>query len=105
MTFDESMLPSDVLLDIFFAWAQPHQIARAQMLARSIVRRCFMLMKRNKNSLLPLVTVRKKFAGQPDCYEIVPLDEFYPAEPEHQDYFANNPANPYCSFKLWFRQK
>lgn len=29
--------------------------------------------------------------------ELTPLDEFYEAEPEHQDYFDNNPANGYCS--------
>ncbi|MBV9784846.1 MAG: peptide-methionine (S)-S-oxide reductase MsrA [Acidisphaera sp.] len=28
--------------------------------------------------------------------EIVPLDTFYPAEPEHHDYFARNPASGYC---------
>ena len=28
--------------------------------------------------------------------ELVPLAEFYPAEPEHQDYFARNPWSGYC---------
>ena len=28
--------------------------------------------------------------------EIVPLDRFYPAEPEHHDYFARNPWTGYC---------
>ena len=28
--------------------------------------------------------------------ELVPAAEFYPAEPEHQDYFARNPWNGYC---------
>ena len=28
--------------------------------------------------------------------EIVPLTEFYPAEEEHQDYFARNPWSGYC---------
>ena len=28
--------------------------------------------------------------------EIVPLDVFYPAEPEHDDYFARNPWTGYC---------
>ncbi len=28
--------------------------------------------------------------------EIVPLDVFYPAEDEHDDYFARNPGSGYC---------
>ncbi|MBX6742847.1 MAG: peptide-methionine (S)-S-oxide reductase MsrA [Acetobacteraceae bacterium] len=28
--------------------------------------------------------------------ELVPLTEFWPAEPEHQDYFARNPWSGYC---------
>jgi len=28
--------------------------------------------------------------------EVVPLDVFYPAEPEHHDYFARNPYAGYC---------
>lgn len=28
--------------------------------------------------------------------EIVPLSAFYPAEPEHEDYFIRNPASGYC---------
>ena len=28
--------------------------------------------------------------------EIVPLDRFYPAEDEHDDYFARNPGSGYC---------
>ena len=35
--------------------------------------------------------------GDPIVTEIVPLDTFYPAEDYHQDYFARNPAQPYCA--------
>lgn len=28
--------------------------------------------------------------------EVVKLEKFWPAEHEHDDYFANNPQNPYC---------
>jgi peptide-methionine (S)-S-oxide reductase len=34
----------------------------------------------------------------PIVTEISHLPEFYPAEPYHQDYFANNPDNGYCAF-------
>jgi peptide-methionine (S)-S-oxide reductase len=28
---------------------------------------------------------------------VEPLRAFYPAEPYHQDYFANNTRQPYCA--------
>jgi peptide-methionine (S)-S-oxide reductase len=34
---------------------------------------------------------------QPIVTEITPASEFYKAEDYHQNYFANNPQNPYCS--------
>jgi len=37
---------------------------------------------------------------QPIVTEIVPLTEFYPAEGYHQDYFRNNPQQPYCSVAI-----
>ena len=42
------------------------------------------------------VEAAKKFTD-PIVTEIVPLKKFYPAEDYHQDYFANNPNQPYCS--------
>ena len=29
--------------------------------------------------------------------EVMPAATFYPAEKYHQDYFANNPQQPYCA--------
>lgn len=42
--------------------------------------------------------------------EVEPLDTFYPAEPWHQNYFANNPGQGYCQVVIRpkvakFRQK
>ncbi|MCB1168169.1 MAG: peptide-methionine (S)-S-oxide reductase, partial [Leptospiraceae bacterium] len=32
--------------------------------------------------------------------QIEPLEKFYPAEGYHQDYFNQNPGNPYCIFVI-----
>ncbi|HEX8289618.1 MAG TPA: peptide-methionine (S)-S-oxide reductase MsrA [Pyrinomonadaceae bacterium] len=33
----------------------------------------------------------------PIVTEVTPFDKFYPAEDYHQEYFANNPTQPYCA--------
>jgi peptide-methionine (S)-S-oxide reductase len=38
---------------------------------------------------------QKRF-HQPIVTEIVPLEHFYPAEDYHQDYYRDNPNQPYC---------
>ncbi|MFN3419568.1 MAG: peptide-methionine (S)-S-oxide reductase MsrA [Pyrinomonadaceae bacterium] len=35
--------------------------------------------------------------GDPIVTEITPFDRFWPAEDYHQEYFANNPNQPYCA--------
>lgn len=41
-----------------------------------------------------------KVFNDPIVTQIVQFKEFYPAEKYHQDYFDNNPAQPYCSFVI-----
>jgi peptide-methionine (S)-S-oxide reductase len=31
---------------------------------------------------------------------VVPFETFYPAEEYHQDYFAQNPMQPYCNIVI-----
>jgi peptide-methionine (S)-S-oxide reductase len=42
---------------------------------------------------------QKQF-NKPIVTEIVPLRKFYKAEDYHQDYFRNNPNQPYCSMVI-----
>jgi peptide-methionine (S)-S-oxide reductase len=39
----------------------------------------------------------EKVFDQPIVTEITPASTFYKAEDYHQNYFANNPVNPYCA--------
>ena len=34
--------------------------------------------------------------GAPLVTQVVPLETFWPAEPEHHNYFARNPWSGYC---------
>ena len=40
----------------------------------------------------------EKIWDNPIVTEVVPLDVFYVAEDYHQDYFAQNPYQPYCQY-------
>jgi peptide-methionine (S)-S-oxide reductase len=42
----------------------------------------------------------QKRLEKPIVTEIVPLTKFYPAEKYHQDYYRNNPNQPYCSIVI-----
>jgi peptide-methionine (S)-S-oxide reductase len=45
-------------------------------------------------------TEKEKIFGKPIVTEIVPFSNFYKAEDYHQNYFAQNPLQPYCSFVI-----
>ncbi|RZV69579.1 MAG: peptide-methionine (S)-S-oxide reductase [Flavobacteriaceae bacterium] len=40
------------------------------------------------------------YYSDPIVTEIAPLDKFYEAEKEHQDYYRNNQSQGYCSFVI-----
>lgn len=43
---------------------------------------------------------KSRIFDKPIVTEISPFQKFYPAEKYHQDYYNNNPAQPYCSFVI-----
>jgi peptide-methionine (S)-S-oxide reductase len=43
------------------------------------------------------LTAKKAF-GAPIVTEVLPAQTFYAAEDYHQEYFANNSAQPYCQY-------
>ena len=45
------------------------------------------------------LTAEKAFAD-PIVTEVTKLDQFYPAESYHQDYYRRNSAQPYCAFVI-----
>lgn len=45
---------------------------------------------------IKLEVLESDYWGAPLVTEITSLKEFYPAEDYHQDYFNNNPSQPYC---------
>jgi peptide-methionine (S)-S-oxide reductase len=42
----------------------------------------------------------QKVWDRPIVTQVVPFEAFYPAEDYHQEYFANNPTQPYCNIVI-----
>jgi len=101
VTFDESVIPSQDLLDIFFLVHNPttlnQQGADTGPQYRSAM---FYADEEQKEEFEAAITRAQTNWDDPIVTELSPLNTFYEAEPEHQDYFTNNPANPYCSIVI-----
>ena len=51
--------------------------------------------KRIAEEVIREITAEKLW-DHPIVTQVVPFKDFYKAEDYHQDYFANNPGQPYC---------
>lgn len=98
VTFDDSILPANDLLDIFFLIHDPTTKNRqgndTGPQYRSVL---FYKNDAQKAEFEAAIKRAQKHWDNPIITELTALDVFYEAEPEHQDYFSNNPTNPYCS--------
>ena len=98
VTFDESVLPAADLLDIFFLIHDPTTKDRqGNDVGPQYRSAMFYANEDQKNEFKTAVERAEGHWDNPIVTELTSLEEFYEAEPEHQDYFTNNPANPYCS--------
>ena len=101
ITFDETKLPASDLLDIFFLIHNPttlnQQGADIGPQYRSAM---FYAEDTQKEEFFAALERAKTHWDDPIVTEITNLEKFYQAEPEHQDYFTNNPTNPYCSIVI-----
>lgn len=97
VVFDPKIIPLQTILDIF--WAMHNPTTRNQQgndigpEYRSIIL--------YQEGQLPLIMqsledTAKKLWGQKITTEIKPLEAFYPAETEHQNYFNKHPEQAYC---------
>lgn len=98
ITFDEATLPAADLLDIFFLIHDPttkdRQGADVGPQYRSAM---FYTDETQKAEFKAAIERTQRHWDNPIVTNLTPLDKFYEAEAEHQDYFNSNPANPYCS--------
>ena len=98
ITFDEATISGTDLLDIFFLIHNPTTKDRQGNDVGPQYRSTMFYENDEQKSLFEAAIRRaKEHWNEPIVSELTQLEKFYDAEPEHQDYFNNNPANPYCS--------
>ena len=99
--YDENIIDYATLLRVFFTAHDPTQLNRqgndVGPQYRSII---FVDGEGELESLNQVLTEVSHWFSNPIVTEIEQLSDHivYPAEDYHQDYFENNPQNPYCSF-------
>lgn len=98
VNFDEQILPADVLLDLFFLIHNPTTLNRQGADIGDQYRSCMLYASGTQRDQFQAARDRaQQHWDEPIVTEIAPLTAYQPAEAEHQDYFAKQPASGYCS--------
>jgi peptide-methionine (S)-S-oxide reductase len=101
ITFDESIIPSDVILDLFFLIHDPTTLNRQGADVGTQYRSAMFYADDTQLEAFQAAEERaKEHWDAPLTTELVQLEKFYPAEDYHQDYFNKNPGNGYCSIVI-----
>jgi peptide-methionine (S)-S-oxide reductase len=99
LTYDPDVISYKELLEVFFTIHDPTQLDR-QGNDVGTQYRSIILTHDEEQARIAEETLKELDAARIWPQRIVtaiePLEVFYPAEEYHQDYFANNPQNPYC---------
>lgn len=99
--FDEKVLPADALLDLYFLIHNPTTADRQGNDVGPQYRSAMFYANDTQKKAFAAAAERAKAHWDDTVVtEITKLDTFYAAEEYHQDYFANNPQNPYCSIVI-----
>jgi peptide-methionine (S)-S-oxide reductase len=99
LTFDPSIIRFDELLDVFFAFHDPTTL-NSQGPDTGTQYRSIVLAESADQLSTARETVAKLTAdavhGAPIVTEIILLEEFWPAESGHHQYYQRNPDQAYC---------
>ena len=99
ITFDSQVISFRDILRIFFTVHDPttlnRQGADVGTQYRSVILYHNDEQKRIADEVIQEITAEKLW-DHPIVTQVAPFQTFYKAEGYHQDYFANNPGQPYC---------
>lgn len=101
ITFNEKVIPTDVILDLFFLIHDPTTLNRQGNDVGTQYRSAMFYIDDVQKTVFEAALERAKTHWEdPIVTTLDKLDTFYPAEDYHQDYFNNNPGNGYCSIVI-----
>lgn len=99
--FDEKVISYSTLLQIFFELHDPTQLNRqgndVGTQYRSVI---FYLDDVQKLASLKMLASQQALFADKIVTELSPATLFYSAETYHQDYYRDNPNQPYCSIMI-----
>ena len=103
ITYDPSIVSYEILLEIFFATHDPttlnQQGADRGTQYRSAI--FYTSEKQRATAVAFIAALDRADVFQNDIVtEVTPLDVFYLAEVEHQEYYDNHKAQPYCQIVI-----
>lgn len=97
VTFDEAVLPEEVVLSAFFTLHDPTQLNRQGNDVGTQYRSVMFTADERQRQLFEEARDRAaEIWPEPVVTTLEPLTAFYPAEEYHQNFFAKNPTQGYC---------
>lgn len=97
VTFDPDVIPGDVILDAFFTMHDPTQLNRQGNDIGTQYRSAMFAANAEQRAAFERAKIRaSEWWPEHIVTAIDDLGEVYPAEDEHQDFFAKNPNQGYC---------
>ena len=100
ITFDPSVVTYRELLEVFFTIHDPTTLNRQGNDVGTQYRSAIFYHTPDQRSTAEEVIAElteRKVWDDPIVTEITPIEEYYPAEDYHQQYFQRNPSQPYCA--------
>ena len=97
VTFDETVLPAEVVLDVFFTLHDPRQLNRQGADVGTQYRSAMFPADDVQRELFERAIGRAAEIWDGGIVTTIePLSTFFTAEEHHQDFFAKNPGQGYC---------
>jgi peptide-methionine (S)-S-oxide reductase len=103
ITYDPKVITYDELLEVFWRTHDPTTLNRQGNDVGTQYRSVIFYHNEEQKPLAEKYKEELNKSGawdKPIVTEIKPFTNFYPAENYHQNYYDNNPAQPYCSFVI-----
>lgn len=103
VTYDPARIPYEFLLEVFFRTHDPTTLNRQGNDVGPQYRSVIFWHDEPQRAIAESVKQHLDDSGRfdaPIVTEVVPFECFYPAETDHQDYFALNGREPYCQLVI-----